>query len=71
VDSTEKSVKDFVAKRHVSYPIVVGDYDLAAQVGDVEVLPTSYLYNPQGELVSYQEGVVTRSSVETYIKNKK
>ena len=71
LDSTEKSVKDFVAKKHVSYPVVVGDYDLAAQVGEVEVLPTSYLYNPQGELVSYQEGMVTRSSIETYIKNKK
>ena len=71
LDSTAKSVKDFVAKRHISYPIVVGDYDLAAQVGEVEVLPTSYLFNPQGELVSYQEGVVTRNSVETYIKNKK
>ena len=71
LDSTEKSVKDFVAKRHVSYPVVVGDYDLAAQVGDVEVLPTSYLYNPQGELVSYQEGMVTRSSIESYIRNKK
>jgi len=44
---------------------------MAAQVGEVEVLPTSYLYNPQGELVSYQEGLLTRSSVETYIKNKK
>ncbi len=71
LDSTEKSVREFVAKRHVSYPVVVGDYDLAAQVGEVEVLPTSYLYNPQGELVSYQEGLLTRSSIESYIKNKK
>ena len=71
LDSSEKSVKEFVAKRHVSYPVVLGDYDMAAQVGEVEVLPTSYLFNPQGELVSYQEGLLTRSSVETYIKNKK
>ena len=71
LDSTEKSVKEFVAKRHVSYPVVLGNYDMAAQVGDVEVLPTSYLYNPQGELVSYQEGLLTRSSIESYIKNKK
>jgi len=71
LDSSEKSVREFVAKRHVSYPVVLGDYDLAAQVGEVEVLPTSYLYNPQGELVSYQEGLLTRSSIESYIKNKK
>ena len=71
LDSTEKSVREFVAKRHVSYPVVLGDHDLAAQVGDVDMLPTSYLYNPQGELVSYQQGMVTRNSIESYIKNKK
>ncbi|MDD5059150.1 MAG: TlpA disulfide reductase family protein [Sideroxydans sp.] len=71
LDSTDKSVKEFVAKHPVSYPLVIGDYDMAAQVGEVEVLPTSYLYNPQGELVSFQEGMLTRSSVEAYIKNKK
>ncbi len=70
LDSTEKSVREFVAKRRVSYPVVVSDYDQAAQVGEVEVLPTSYLYNPQGELVSYQEGGLTRASVEAYIKSK-
>lgn len=71
LDSTEKSVKQFVAQHQVNYPIVVGDYDLAAQVGEVEVLPTSYLFNPRGELVSYQEGTVTQESVESYIKSKK
>lgn len=70
LDSTEKSVKAFVAKRNVTYPIVMGDYDMAEQVGKVEVLPTSYLYNPQGELVSYQEGLLSRESVESYIKSK-
>jgi len=71
LDSTEKSVKAFVAKRNVTYPIVLGDYDMAEQVGQVEVLPTSYLYNPQGELVSYQEGLLSRESVESYIQSKR
>jgi len=70
LDSTKESVVEFVAKKKISYPVVVGDYDLAAQVGDVELLPTSFLYDPTGKLVSYQEGVVTRSSVESYIKSK-
>ncbi len=71
LDSTDKSVKEFIAKHHVSYPLVIGDYDMAEQVGEVEVLPTSYLYNPQGVLVSFQQGLLTRSSVEAYIKSKK
>lgn len=71
LDSSRESVVEFVAKKQVSYPIVLGDYDLAAQVGEVNALPTSYLFDPSGKLVSYQEGMVTRESVESYIKSKK
>jgi len=70
LDSTGESVVDFVAKKHVSYPVVLGDYELAEQVGEVNALPTSYLFDPTGKLVSYQEGMVTRESVESYIKSK-
>ena len=70
LESTEKSVREFVQRFHIPYPVAVGDYDQAAQVGEVNALPTSYLYNPQGELVSYQEGMLTRSSVESYIQRK-
>lgn len=70
LDSTRESVVEFVTKKKINYPIVFGDYDLAAQVGEVEALPTSYLYDPTGKLVSYQQGMVTRSSVETYVKSK-
>ncbi len=70
LDSTEKSVRDFVVKQHISYPVAVSDYDQAEQVGQVEALPTSYLYDPTGKLVSYQEGMVSRDSVEAYIKSK-
>jgi len=71
LDSTAKSVREFVSRFAISYPVVVGDYDQAQQVGEVNVLPTSYLYDPRGELVSYQEGMLTRSSVESYIKNRR
>jgi thiol-disulfide isomerase/thioredoxin len=71
LDSTRESVVEFVARKQINYPIAVSDYDRAAQVGEVEALPTSYLYDPAGKLVSYQQGMVTRASVESYIKSKK
>ncbi len=71
LDSTRESVVEFVAKKRITYPIAVSDYDMAAQVGEVDALPTSYLYDPTGKLVSYQQGMVTRASVESYIKSKK
>ena len=71
LDSTEKSVREFVSRFAIPYPVAVSNYDQAAQVGEVNVLPTSYLFDPKGELVSYQEGMLTRSSVESYMKNNK
>lgn len=73
LDSTRAAVANFMSKHAISYPIVVGSYTLAeAEVGPVSVLPTSYLYDPTGKLVSRQEGIVTRAEVEMYLllKNK-
>jgi hypothetical protein len=52
----------------VSYPIVLGNPKVVAQIGPVEGLPTSYLYNPQGKLVAHQVGPITREAVEEFIR---
>ncbi len=71
MDSGSRSkIVHFAEAHHITYPVVVGSGKIAAQIGEVEVLPTSYLYSPEGKLVSYQAGEVTRSSVESYIKSK-
>jgi thiol-disulfide isomerase/thioredoxin len=66
-----RKVANFAEAHGIGYPIVMGNRKIAAQIGKLEVLPTSYLYAPNGEQVSYQNGEVTRESVETYIKNRK
>lgn len=72
IDSgSSRKVADFAGKHGISYPVVMGNEKIAAQIGEMEVLPTSYLYAPNGEQVSYQAGEVTRESIEAYIKNKK
>lgn len=73
LDSTKASINEFAAKHKISYPLVLGSYTMAeAQVGPVNALPTTYLYDPEGKLVSFQEGMVTSQDIETYIflKNK-
>ena len=67
---SSKIVAEFVQAHGMSYPVVMGNRKNTAQIGAVEVLPVSYLYNPKGEQVSYQAGEVTRASIEAYIKNK-
>jgi peroxiredoxin len=68
--ASPKVVTDFVKKHGISYPIVLGTNKTLAQIGDLEVLPTSYLYNPAGEQVAAQKGEVTREMIESYIKSK-
>ena len=68
---SSKKVADFAKAHGISYPVVMGNQEIAAQIGEMEVLPTSYLYSPNGERVSYQPGGVTRESIEAYIKSRK
>lgn len=67
---SNRKVADFAQAHGISYPVVMGNRKITAQIGAVEVLPVSYLYNPKGEQVSYQAGEVTRASVEAYINKK-
>lgn len=65
-----KQVTDFAEGLMVSYPIVFGDAQVVSQIGPVQGLPTTYLYNPEGKMVAQQVGAITREAVETYIASK-
>ena len=69
--SAKKMVLKFIKINEITYPIVLGDYKMAAQIGEIEGLPTTYLYDPTGKQVSYRAGVINRKSIESYIRRKK
>lgn len=69
--SDPKTVFQFADQLMVNYPIILGDRKMAAQIGAITGLPTTYLYNPQGKMVAYNVGALTRQAVERYIANKK
>ena len=64
-------VKEFAANLFVTYPIVLGDTKIAAQIGKIPGLPTTYLYNPNGKITAQNVGALTREAVERYIDAKK
>ena len=66
-----KTVLQFADQMMVTYPIILGDNKTAAQIGALTGLPTTYLYNPQGKMVAYNVGALTRQAVESYINKKK
>lgn len=65
-----KSVKEvaaYVDDMLMSYPIVLGDDAVTAQIGSAEVLPTTFIYSPQGELVKIKRGLITKQYIEKII----
>jgi len=62
-----KEVADYVDDMLISYPIVLGDNEVAAQIGTADVLPTTFIYNPQGELVKIKRGLITKQYIEKII----
>ena len=62
-----KEVADYVDDMLMSYPIVLGDDEVAAKIGSADVLPTTFIYNPQGELVKIKRGLITRQYIEKII----
>jgi thiol-disulfide isomerase/thioredoxin len=62
-----KEVTDYVDDMLMSYPIVLGDDEVAAQIGTAEVLPTTYIYNPKGELVKIKRGLISKQYIEKII----
>jgi thiol-disulfide isomerase/thioredoxin len=65
-----KEVLAYAERLKVNYPVILGDYEMAAQVGPINGLPTTYLFNPQGEVVAYQVGAIKRETVERYISTR-
>ena len=66
-----KEVNQYVDDMLMSYPIVLGDDSVTAQIGSAEVLPTTFIYNPQGALVKIKRGLITREYIERIIAGKK
>lgn len=65
----KKEVLDFVDDMLMSYPIVLGDDDVIRQIGSADVMPTTFIYNPRGDLVKIKRGLVTKAYLENFIAN--
>ena len=63
-----KEVSDYVNDMLISYPIVLGDDEVMKQIGFTDVLPTSYVYNPRGELIKIKHGLVTKQYLDSLLK---
>jgi peroxiredoxin len=60
-------LKAFVDEQFLSYPILIAEPAAQTELGRVPGLPTSFLVNPEGELVARQVGPLTMKDIESFI----
>ncbi len=65
-----KEVINFVKARGVSYPVVLGTEDTAADFGGLNGVPTSFLYAPDGRPAGQHQGPLSAQDIEAVIDRK-
>jgi thiol-disulfide isomerase/thioredoxin len=67
----DKQVLQFADGMFVNYPIVLGDRKISSSIGQVDGLPTTFIYDPQGRLAERHVGKLTRKQIERLIGRNK
>jgi thiol-disulfide isomerase/thioredoxin len=62
-----RQVVQFADGMFVNYPIVLGDRKISQSIGQVDGLPTTFIYDPQGKLAERHVGKITRKQIERLI----
>ena len=62
-----KEVTDYVDDMLMTYPIVLSDNAVTTQFESVSVLPTTFIFNPQGKLIKTKHGIITKQYIEKMI----
>ncbi len=61
-----KEVTDYVDDMLMTYPIVLSDNAVTSQFESVSVLPTTFIFNPEGKLVKIKHGAITKQYIEKF-----
>ena len=65
-----EDVMAYVDAMSISYPTVLGDRMIAAQIEELSMLPSTYLFNPLGQPAARQIGLITREEIEAFMRHK-
>nr|MCH9639344.1 TlpA family protein disulfide reductase [Betaproteobacteria bacterium] len=63
-------VMEFVESMSITYPTVLGNRRIAAQLDEISMLPSTYFFDPDGNPAARKLGLVTRESIEAFIAEK-
>ncbi|RDH81431.1 MAG: hypothetical protein DIZ80_15195 [endosymbiont of Galathealinum brachiosum] len=60
-------LKGFVGAYEIPYPVWLSEEVRETPLGVVPVLPTTYIVDPEGNVVAGEAGVITKQALEAYI----
>ena len=66
-----KQLKEFVNAKTIPYAVLNTVPVRKTPLGPVPALPTTYIIDPEGNVVAGEVGIVTRENLEAYIAQKK
>ena len=61
-------VKSFARRTKINYPVVMGDEATAAAYGSVQVIPTTFFIDREGNIAGQHEGDLDQKGFESAIK---
>jgi len=72
VNETEPKIRAFIAKNHISYPVVMADEQLVSVFnryieGGINAVPTSFVVNSSGRIVKVMTGSQSKNVFEKII----
>lgn len=60
--ATKNDVIPFIKDFKINYPILVGDANVTQQYGGIQSIPTSFVIDKEGYIVSYYQGLVEKEN---------
>lgn len=64
-------LRKFIDEYLISYPILRGDPDGPAPLGQIYGLPSTFIISPDGEVVSRKVGGITQAQLEDFLRQNK
>ncbi len=63
------AIDPFVKKMSINYPVVLGNDQIAQEYGNIDAIPTTFIINKDGHIVSRHIGYMDKDSFEKTIKS--
>jgi thioredoxin-like negative regulator of GroEL len=58
----------FLEKYKITYPVVVGDRKVVYDYGGIDAIPTTFIVNRDGDVVSGHRGLLPKAQLEKMLR---